>query len=520
MENHFDICWVCFPLRDGFGSVHGELAQARHRFFTGGRRTVRVDSSQTVKGFEGRIRGRIARRSFYWKKSAKGASGGSVALEEAFGQKDGWVLVTRDLLGVIVSRAYFDKEQRWTRSEYYEPWSSGSPRVTFLPGPDSGSIERRDWEGEDFRSHLLYTAPYRSGTAAQSLVDTQFGQPQLVITTTKGELCCCPRTEAEARAKALESVSGGTMVLMPAWEVRDGELLDDSEGDGAAVTFTSLEEYAKIEPPRPETAPPAEEAKPADEEEPGEAPPPPAEEEEFSPEAVEEAEPSREPGDESAGEVQPEAPQAALQEKVEEGIAAPPRYVGSIREGKMTGRGRTEQQAGMTSYEGDYLDGKRHGFGTYYYKDGNLCYAGSWKDDRRDGLGVSFRDQDHALHVANWRDGQPEGLVTLFDKEGSLRYSGRIENGKKEGAGVMINGQDGTVFVGQWSGGEATGLGSAFDSEGRLLYYGGWKDGKKHGHGAEFDANGGVIFDGEFRDGKYYNGVLYQKLEAPDFTEN
>ena len=217
MENYFDVCWVCFPLRDGVGSVHGELAQARHRFFTGARKPVRVDSSQTLKGFEGRIRGRISRRSFYWKKSAKGASGGGVTLEEAFGQKDGWVLVTRDLLGVIVSRTYFDKEQRWIRSEYYEPWDSGSPRVIFLPGEDRAIIERQDWDGEKFRAQPLHTAPYRSGTAAQSLVDAQFGQPQLILTTTKGELCCCSQAEAEERAKALDSVTGGTMVLMPAW---------------------------------------------------------------------------------------------------------------------------------------------------------------------------------------------------------------------------------------------------------------------------------------------------------------
>lgn len=256
MENYFDVCWVCFPLRDGVGSVHGELAQARHRFFTGARKPVRVDSSQTLKGFEGRIRGRISRRSFYWKKSAKGASGGGVTLEEAFGQKDGWVLVTRDLLGVIVSRTYFDKEQRWIRSEYYEPWDSGSPRVIFLPGEDRAIIERQDWDGEKFRAQPLHTAPYRSGTAAQSLVDAQFGQPQLILTTTKGELCCCSQAEAEERAKALDSVTGGTMVLMPAWEIKEGAFPVEEGEEDTAVTFTSLEEYARIEAPEKPVSPP------------------------------------------------------------------------------------------------------------------------------------------------------------------------------------------------------------------------------------------------------------------------
>ena len=53
--------------------------------------------------------------------------------------------------------------------------------------------------------------------------------------------------------------------------------------------------------------------------------------------------------------------------------------------------------------------------------------------------------------------------------------------------------------------------------------YGGWKDGKRHGQGTEFDKNGAIVFDGEWRDGKYHNGILYQKLsedgdsEGPDW---
>ena len=550
MEKYYDVCWVCFPLRDGPDPLHGELAQARLRFFTGGRRAVRTENSLTVKGFSGRVKGRISQRSLYWKKTVKGVSGGSVVLEEAFGQKGGWLVVARDFRGLIVSRSFFDKSHRWLKSEYYEPWDSTTPRVVFSPQEDGGLL-RRDWDGEKaaWRDTPLSPAPYRSGTAGQSLVDARLGPPQILMLTTKGELCFTPQPQARQREAALEEVSGGTMVLLPAWEVREGELLDGAE-EGSSITFTSLEEYARIQPP------PQQEAPAPTPEEPGQVPAslpaPSSPEEEFRPGSEEEPETGTESPPESPPlpdtEDQPEAPPPSDREdQSKEKPGQPPAHAGPAPQpdppeeeahtenveailaeaaaqrnaspaspptGSLTGRGRSQQPSGMTSYEGEYHQGKRHGFGAYYYKDGNLCYVGSWKDDRRDGLGVSFRDSDHALHVAHWQEGQPQGLVSLFDKDGSLRYSGRIENGKKEGAGVMINGQDGTVFVGQWAGGEATGLGSAFDSQGRLLYYGGWKEGRRHGHGTEFDLSGGVVFDGEFRDGKYYNGVLYQKLKA------
>ncbi len=553
MDGQNQICWVCFPQRDGFAPLRGELAAARREFFARSRRTVRVERACAIKGFSGHVRGRISRRGFYWKKTVQGAASGPVALEEAFGCLDGWLVTSRDLRGIITSRTFFDREHRWTRSEYYEPWNPASPRVIFLPGEDLHTVQRQDVDPKtgNSRTTILHTAPYASGTAGQSLTDAQFGPPQLVLATTEGELCCCSQPEAQARAKVREEASG-TLVLMPAWEVKDGELVDD--GEDSSITFTTLEEYARIQPEESglpeeqEPAPPAAaafpEESPANPQEevfhPGEeladleTSPVPEPEKEPAPPETGEPGCSPEDGPSSWEEEDSPLPAGTLEAILAEAAAIAPEeppqspaasrlvpqgYVGDIREGTVTGRGRTPQPGGMTSYEGEYRNGKRHGFGSYYYKDGGLCYAGFWKEDRRDGLGVSFRDGDHALHVAQWQEGQPQGLVSLFDSKGGLRYSGRMENGKKEGAGVVVNGQDGTVFVGQWSGGEATGLGSAFDKEGRLLYYGGWKDGKRHGHGTEFDQNGGVVFDGEFREGSYYNGVLYQKLSQPEWEQ-
>ena len=73
----------------------------------------------------------------------------------------------------------------------------------------------------------------------------------------------------QARREAAANGTGGTMVLMPAWEIKEGELVQDGD---ANITFTSLEEYAKIQPDQTAPEPkPAQEASEAPQAEPAEA---------------------------------------------------------------------------------------------------------------------------------------------------------------------------------------------------------------------------------------------------------
>lgn len=564
---------LCFPQRDTMDALHSEFAAAREKFFTGGRKRVRVGRSEVVQGFDGKLKGKVSRRGLYWKKTAAGMAGGrAIALEEAFDQRGGYVLVRRDFRNIIVSRTFFDKGQIWLKSEYYEPWDAVNARVIFKPSSTEDTVERFDWDGENkrYRSTLLYPVPYLAGTPEQSILGSRFGPPPFLVSTGEGEFCYCPKEEAQARKKALEDIQGGTIVLMPAWEVKDGALAQEEGEEEADIAFPSLEEYAVI-PPKAEAVvkespaeePSVEEAaveEPAVEEAAVEETA--VEETAVEESAVEEAAVEEAAVEETAVEEAETKAIVELAHRQEEGAEAPrteeeeilaaarqaahaaedeaqgiPEGVDKAREeapqeGALAHAGEVEkpqgiqiagEAGGMTAYRGEYQDGKRHGFGAAYYKDGALSYAGFWKEGKKDGLGVSFRDGDHALHIARWENGKPGGFVSLFDSQGSLRYSGRFVNGKKQGAGVTVNPADGTLFVGKWQDGEATGVGSAFDQEGNLLYYGGWKDGKRHGQGTEFDKNGAIVFDGEWRDGKYHNGILYQKLvedgesEGPDW---
>ncbi len=244
-----DVYGVCFPKRDSLEMLQGELASARQRFFTGGRKAVKVGRRETVKGFDGDLRGKLSRWGFYWKKTALGVSGQKgVALEEAFDQKGGYVLVSRDFQGVIVSRAFFSKDHAWQKSEYYEPWDPGTAKVMFKPDPMEDVVGRYDWDPDKklYRSVMLHPAPYQPGSAEQALVNARFGEPALIVSAEAGPCCYCPQQEAQARVQALEEIRGGTMVLMPAWEIKEGAFSGDEE-DGEDVTFPSLEEYARIE---------------------------------------------------------------------------------------------------------------------------------------------------------------------------------------------------------------------------------------------------------------------------------
>ena len=545
---------VCFADRDSLDILRGELALARERYFTGGCKTLRVGKREVIRGFEGKLQGKLSRRGFFWRKSAHNVTGtGNLLLEEAFDQKGGYLLVNRDFRNIIASRVFFNKALAWLKSEYYEPWDTHNARVIFKPVDSDDLVERFDWDAakKRYRSTMLYPVPYLEGDAGQSLLNAQFGEPKLLVSTGEGMFCYCPKEEAQRRKEALADLRRGTLVILPAWEVKEGSLAapGEPEPEGPDITFSSLEEYAHIQEPPVKELPameaPEEEAIPeepapqekmeatAPEEAAGERPLPeeaapsgeaPAAQEERAQEPAPQAEsagPAEEPSpwepqDAEDREILQAAREAAGVQTQGLSPANGPSYRGELREGLPWGQGRTEQPNGRTSYEGEFRAGKREGFGAYYYKNGSLCYAGSWKEDKKDGLGVSFRESDHILHIAKWKEGAPGEFVSLFDKEGNLRYGGRIEDGKKQGAGVSYNAADGTVFVGKWQDGQPTGIGSAFDREGNLAYYGAWKDGKRHGHGTEFDSAGAIVFDGEWRDGKYYNGILYQKKGPED----
>ena len=149
---------VCFADRDSLDILRGELALARERYFTGGCKTLRVGKREVIRGFEGKLQGKLSRRGFFWRKSAHNVTGtGNLLLEEAFDQKGGYLLVNRDFRNIIASRVFFNKALAWLKSEYYEPWDTQNARVIFKPVDSDDLVERFDWDAakKRYRSTML-----------------------------------------------------------------------------------------------------------------------------------------------------------------------------------------------------------------------------------------------------------------------------------------------------------------------------------------------------------------------------
>lgn len=523
---------VCFTMRDSRELLRGELAQAREKFFTGGRRALRVGKNEVVRGFDGKLRGKLSRHGFYWKKSA-----GSLALEESFQQRGGYLLVTRDFRGAIVSRMFFDKSLLWVKSEYYEPWDAQNPRVMFKPVDSDDLVERFDWDAQNkrYRSTMLHPVPYGEGTARQSLINARFGEPQLLVSTKEGMFCYCPQQEAQARRKALEDLKDGTLVLLPAWEVKEGAIAGEEEEKGPRVTFSSLEEYAHVEEPAAGKAAPMEET-PAEAGEDVEEPQPaPAQEEEESaeaePAAKEEAAPPVVEGTPSAedssteGAQEKEVPEdreeqlKKAQEESPAPVAAEEPAFQRVVDGKVQKGPAVLEKAQQVSHQEEaplspvrepedpesraILQAARQAAGVLKEgQNGGPFYQGELREGKPWGRGRSQQPNGLTTYEGEFRDGKREGFGVSYYKDGNPCYAGSWKEGLKEGLGVSFRDSDHALHISQWKQGTPEAFVSLFDKEGNLRYGGRIEEGQKQGAGVSYSCGDGTVFVGKWRDGQ------------------
>ena len=514
---------VCFPQRDTMDALHSEFAAAREKFFTGGRKRVRVGRSEVVQGFDGKLKGKVSRRGLYWKKTAAGMAGGrAIALEEAFDQRGGHVLVRRDFRNIIVSRTFFDKGQIWLKSEYYEPWDAVNARVIFKPSSTEDTVERFDWDGENkrYRSTLLYPVPYLAGTPEQSILGSRFGQPPFLVSTGEGEFCYCPKEEAQARKKALEDIRGGTIVLMPAWEVKDGALAQEEGEEESDIAFPSLEEYAVI-PPKAEAV--AEEA-PAEETM--------AEETAVEETAVEESvvketavkEPAvEEAAVEEAAVEEPAVEESAMEKTVvEEAVVGEPAVEESaVEESEAEAivelAHRQEGSEAPRTEEEEILAAARQAAHAAEDEPEEAPQAADKAQEEapREGAPAHAGEtvQPQAIQIAGeaggmtayrgeYQDGKRHGFGAAYYKDGALSYAGFWKEGKKDGLGVSFRDGDHALHIARWENGKPGGFVSLFDSQGSLRYSGRFENGKKQGAGVTVNPADGTLFVGKWQDGE------------------
>ena len=534
---------VCFPQRDTMDALHSEFAAAREKFFTGGRKRVRVGRSEVVQGFDGKLKGKVSRRGLYWKKTAAGMAGAkAIALEEAFDQRGGYVLVRRDFRNIIVSRTFFDKGQIWLKSEYYEPWDAVNARVIFKPSSTEDTVERFDWDGENkrYRSTLLYPVPYLAGTPEQSILGSRFGQPPFLVSTGEGEFCYCPKEEAQARKKALEDIQGGTIVLMPAWEVKDGALAQEEGEEESDIAFPSLEEYAVI-PPKAEAV--AEEA-PAEETmaeetaveetaaeeaaveeaavEESAAEESAAEESAVEETAVEEA-PAEEAAVEEATAEESAVEETAVEETAVEETAVEETAVEETAVEETEAEAivelahRQEEAEAPRTEEEEILAAARQAAHAAEDepeeapqaadkaqeeapREGALAHAGETVQPQA--IQIAGEAGGMTAYRGEYQDGKRHGFGAAYYKDGALSYAGFWKEGKKDGLGVSFRDGDHALHIARWENGKPGGFVSLFDSQGSLRYSGRFENGKKQGAGVTVNPADGTLFVGKWQDGE------------------
>ena len=516
---------VCFADRDSLDILRGELALARERYFTGGCKTLRVGKREVIRGFEGKLQGKLSRRGFFWRKSAHNVTGtGNLLLEEAFDQKGGYLLVNRDFRNIIASRVFFNKALAWLKSEYYEPWDTQNARVIFKPVDSDDLVERFDWDAakKRYRSTMLYPVPYLEGDAGQSLLNAQFGEPKLLVSTGEGMFCYCPKEEAQRRKEALADLRRGTLVILPAWEVKEGSLAapGEPEPEGPDITFSSLEEYAHIQEPPVKELPameaPGEEAVP-------EEPAPQEEMEATAPEKAivevpvpgEEAGPavSEEPA--SQEELETPASEEAAGERPLPEEAAPSGEAPAAQEERAQEPAPQAESAGpaeepspwepQDAEDREILQAAREAAGvqTQGLSPANgPSYRGELREGLPWGQGRTEQPNGRTSYEGEFRAGKREGFGAYYYKNGSLCYAGSWKEDKKDGLGVSFRESDHILHIAKWKEGAPGEFVSLFDKEGNLRYGGRIEDGKKQGAGVSYNAADGTVFVGKWQDGQ------------------
>ena len=90
-------------------------------------------------------------------------------------------------------------------------------------------VERFDWDAakKRYRSTMLYPVPYLEGDAGQSLLNAQFGEPKLLVSTGEGMFCYCPKEEAPVSYTHL--VDSHNLVALSAEHLTESQTADAAE---------------------------------------------------------------------------------------------------------------------------------------------------------------------------------------------------------------------------------------------------------------------------------------------------
>jgi hypothetical protein len=111
------------------------------------------------------------------------------------------------------------------------------------------------------------------------------------------------------------------------------------------------------------------------------------------------------------------------------------KYVGTFRDGRITGGHGKYTDANGVRVEGNFLDGKLHGKNCKVtYKKQGKSFAGEFERGKLNGHGV-YKSK-HCIREGKWLNGDMHGMG--FEHRERFRYSGMWKNGQRHGLGTMM----------------------------------------------------------------------------------
>ncbi|RNC44240.1 putative phosphatidylinositol-4-phosphate 5-kinase-like protein [Trypanosoma cruzi] len=167
------------------------------------------------------------------------------------------------------------------------------------------------------------------------------------------------------------------------------------------------------------------------------------------------------------------------EDKVELQFPGGSKYIGSMRNGCLSGYGTYYYASTGDKYDGHWKAGMKHGCGTYYYASGDR-YVGSWYMGKKHYRGIyTFSNGDE--YNGFWKYDKIHGYGVFTIQSNGNRYEGHWKETYRHGHGVFYHG-NGDVYDGNWVRGKEEGLGILIKGTGNA-YCGEWKNGEMDGKG-------------------------------------
>ena len=217
---------VIYRKYDSLSELHGNLYHVRYAYLeedTYGRRVV----DDICDGVDTRWIYHISKRGLKWKKVKDGK-----VVQRSIPEGKGYGVVTIGNDDSIVSKTVFDAQHQWVCNYYYMDDNLLTPYIIIEPAEQENALYFLEYDKTcgKYAKQKLYACPTSSGTAVQSMVNHELGEPDICAATSEGDFYYCSEAERNRRFNLAQSICQEDGIL-PKWEGLNMEELAPEEPD-------------------------------------------------------------------------------------------------------------------------------------------------------------------------------------------------------------------------------------------------------------------------------------------------